>query len=162
GQADAAPRPLRQALARRLFPSRWGGFGGGGRAELFPGVAAVVGAVQAAAGPAADELPGAAAGPPQGGAEDARAVWVAADVDGAGVGGLFEDLLPGLAAVGGAVDAALGVGAEGAAEDGGVGDVGVARVDDNLADLAGLFPEVFPGLAAVGRAVDAVAGGDVA
>src|SRR5262249_55876440 len=99
---------------------------------------------------------------PQGGEEHARVARVEADVDGAGVGVLAEHLLPGLAAVGGAVDAALGVGAEGVAQDRGVGDVGVMRVDDELADLPGLPPDVLPGLAAVGALVEAVAGGDVA
>src|SRR5262249_33497079 len=73
-----------------------------------------------------------------------------------------QHLLPGLAAVGGAVDAALGVGAEGVAEDSSVGDVGVFRVDDHLPDLPLLFPDVLPALAAVGGAVAAVAGGGVA
>ena len=49
----------------------------------------------------------------------------------AGVGVLEQDALPRLAAVGGAIDAALGVGAEGLAEDGGEGDVGVLGMDDD-------------------------------
>ena len=82
---------------------------------------------------------------------------VEGDVDGAGVGVLEEHLLPGLAAVGRAVDAALRVRAEGVAEHGREGDVGVGRVDDHRADLALLLPDVLPGLAGVGRFVDAVA-----
>src|SRR5207302_918051 len=98
--------------------------------ELLPGVAAVGRAVQAAAGPAAGQLPGAAAGLPQGGEQHARVGRVEANLDGAGVGVLLEDLLPGLAAVGGAVDAARG---------------GAGVVDERIAGDAG-------------RAADAAAG----
>ena len=48
------------------------------------------------------------------------------------------------------------------AEHRGEGDVGVRRMDDDLADLPLLLPDVLPGLAAVGGLVDAVAGHDVA
>src|SRR5205085_1837747 len=145
-QADAAPNAGGQAVA----------------GELLPGVAAVGRAVQATAGAAAGEVPRPPPRLPQGGEQHARVVRVEGDVDGAGVGVLLEDLLPGLAAVGGAVDAALGVGAERLAEDGGEGDVGVLRVDGDLTDLTFLLPDVGPVLTGVGRAVEAVARLDVA
>ena len=73
-----------------------------------------------------------------------------------------EDLLPRLPAVPRAIDAALRVRAEGLAQDGRVGDVGVCRVDDHRADLAVLLPHVLPRLAGVGGLVDAVSLCDVA
>src|SRR5262249_42947549 len=115
-----------------------------------------------AAGAAARQLPRPPPRLPQPGEEDARVVRVEADVRGAGVAVLVEDLLPGLAAVGGAVDAALLVGPEGVAEDRREGNVGILRVDDAGADLALLLPVVLPGPAGVGGLVDAVAGRDVA
>src|SRR5262249_1671745 len=98
--------PFGRPLPGDFSPLVGGGGGGAGGAGCFRGGGAAGGGGRPPAGPAADELPGAAAGLPQGGEEDARVVGVEADVDGAGVGVLFEDLLPGLAAVGGAVDAA--------------------------------------------------------
>jgi len=74
----------------------------------------------------------------------------------------FGEHVEALAAVPRAVDAALGVGAEGVPQDGGVGDVGIGRVDDQRADLTLLFPDVLPGLAGVQRLVDAVTRADVA
>src|SRR5713101_1654572 len=129
---------------------------------MFPGVAAVGGMVQSAAGAAAREAPGSPPRLPQGREQDARVGWVHAEVDGPGIGVFSEDLLPGLAAVAGAVDAALRVGPEGMAQDGRVGQVGVLGMHDDPADLPLLLPDVFPGFAAVGGAVDAVAGLDVA
>src|SRR6185503_9567836 len=74
----------------------------------------------------------------------------------------LEHLLPGLAAVFRAVDAALGVRSERVSEHGGEGDVGIGRVDDHRADLPLLLPDLRPGLAGVRRLVDAVARRDVA
>src|SRR5262249_17538095 len=84
GGAGAGPDARRQALAL----------------ELLPGVAAVGRAVQTAAGAAAGEVPRPPPRLPQGGEQHARVVRVEGDIDGAGVGVLLEDLLPGLAAVG--------------------------------------------------------------
>src|SRR5207245_2309219 len=120
------------------------------------------GNVQPAAGAAAGHLPRFAHGLPQRGVDDEGVVRVETDVDGAGLGVFLEHLLPVLAAVPGAVDAALRVGSEGMAQDGGEGDVRVARMHNHLGDLALLLPDVLPVLAAVGRFVDAVADGDVA
>src|SRR3989441_11976954 len=85
-------------------------------------------------------------------------VRIEADIDRAGLLVLVEDLAPGLAAVGGAEHAALGVGAEGMAEGRDENDIGILRVDDQRADLAGV-PEagVAPGPAAADRLVDAIA-----
>src|SRR5207247_5339281 len=118
--------------------------------------------VQAAARAAAGHLPWTPARLPQPGEQDVRVRRVEADVRGARVGVLLEDLLPGPAAVPGAVHATFGIGAEGVAQDGREGDVRVLRVDDHRADLSVLLQDVGPGLAAVGRLVDAVSGGDVA
>src|SRR5262249_41574055 len=126
--------------------------------QLLPAVAAVARDVEATSRPAARHLPGAAAGLPEAGEDDVGV----ARVRGAGPFVLLQHLLPGLTAVFGAVDAALRVGAEGVAEDGGEGDVGIAGVDDHGADLPLLCPDVGPGLAAVDRLVDAVAGPHVA
>ena len=73
-----------------------------------------------------------------------------------------EDALPGFSAIGGAVEAALFVGAVGVAGDGDEDAVGVAGIDGDLADLLAVAEaEVGPGFAAVGGFVDAVAGGEV-
>src|SRR5262249_11241988 len=102
-------------------------------------------------------LPRLAPGLPQSGEEDARVGRVEADIRSARVAVLAQYLLPGLAAVGGAIDPALAVGTEGVAEDRREGDVRVGRVDGHGADLALLLPDVLPGLTGIGGFVDAVA-----
>src|SRR5262249_240480 len=129
GDADLPPDAVRQALA----------------GELLPGVAAVARDVEPAPRPAALEVPRVAAHLPEAGEDRVGVAGVEGDVRGTGVGVLLEHLLPAFAAVAGAVDAALGVGAEGVSEDGGEGDVGVARIDRHLADLPDLAPDVGPG-----------------
>jgi hypothetical protein len=79
-------------------------------------------------------------------------------------GGIVEkqDLLPRAPTVGGAEHAALRVRPERVAHGRDVGAVGVAGVDDDVADLLGVAePEVLPARAAVGGAVDAGAVGEV-
>ena len=72
-------------------------------------------------------------------------------------------LLPGLAAVGRLVEAALAAGGPERSLRGDVDDVRVARIDDDLGDVLGLLEaHVRPALAAVEAAVDAVAVADVA
>src|SRR4029077_19370313 len=144
--ADLPPDPLRQAVA----------------GDLFPGVAAVAGDVEAAPRAAALQVPGVAPGLPEAGEDEVGVRGGYRHIKGAGLRVLLQHLLPGLAAVVGAVDAPLRVVAEGAAEDGGVGDVGVGRMEGHLADLPFLRPDVRPGLAGVERLVDPVAGADVA
>ena len=76
---------------------------------------------------------------------------------------MMEDQLPGLAAVGGAIDAALRVGGEGIAQGGDVDDVGIRGMDADGGDLADVAQaDEGPGLAGVGGLVDAAADGDVA
>ena len=144
--AHLAPDALGEPLAR----------------DLLPRVAAVARDVERGAGAAAHQLPGPAPRLPQPGEHDARVLRVERDVGGAGVRVRVEDLLPRLPAVARAIDAALGVGAEGLAEHGRVGDVGVCRVDDHRADLAVLLPHVLPRLPGVRGLVDAVSLPDVA
>src|SRR5260370_1325308 len=84
--------------------------------------------------------------------------------DGAG-GAIIEvqNFLPGFAAIARAKDAALAVFAVGVAESGDKGNIGIGRMDDDLADVARVLqPDVVPGLAAVVRTIDAIAEGDVA
>src|SRR5262249_26034520 len=130
--------------------------------EFFPRVAAIVGAVQATARAAAGETPRRSPGLPQTRKENARVRRVKADIDRAGIGVLLEDLLPRLAAIGGAIDAALGVGAERAAKDCGVGEHRIGPMYDHTADLSFLLPDMLPALAAVAGFVDAIPRLDVA
>src|SRR4029450_8753404 len=72
-----------------------------------------------------------------------------------------EHLLPARAAVAGAVDTAIRMRTVDMPERGDVDDAGVARVDDDAADLArGFGPEGPPCPSRVRRLVDAVAVGD--
>ncbi len=96
------------------------------------------------------------------GEQDARIVRIETDVGSAGVFADEQHALPRLAAVGGAIDAALLVGAEGVAKDRGISNVGIRRMHDHGADLPDLLPDVLPRFAGVGRFVDAVARLDVA
>src|SRR5207244_4124574 len=118
--------------------------------------------VKAAAGTATGHLPGPAAGLPHAGEKNARVGGIEADVATAGVGVLDQDALPKLAAVGGAVDAALRARAKGVAQDRGKCDIRIGRVNDHRADLPLLLPDLLPGFARVGGLVDAVARCDVA
>jgi len=81
--------------------------------ELFPSCAGVGGAVNAAAGTAAGERPGRAPGFPQRGEQDVGILRIERHVDRTGVLVFVENLVPGLAAVGGAKDAAFCVGSVG-------------------------------------------------
>src|SRR5207248_9515053 len=78
-----------------------------------------------------------------------------------GIARIAQDQRPGLAAIGGAVDAALLAVAPELAGDAGVDEVGILRVYDHAGDAFGLgHAHVLPGLAAVGGLVDAVADRD--
>ena len=107
-------------------------------------------------------MPRGAARLPDAREEDCRIGRIHLDVGRAGVVVFFQHLAPGLAAVAGAIHAALGVRSERVAQHRGERDIGVGRMDDHLTDLPLLLPHVRPRLAAVRRLVDAVAGGDVA
>ena len=143
GEADAAEVALRQAVVL---------------GQPLPAVAAVVGDVEPRARPAGAEEPGPAPVVPQCGEELVRVGGVHHQLGAAAALVGVEDALPGLAAVGGPEDAALGVLAPLLALGGDVGDVGVGGMQDDAADALGLVePQVMPGAAGVERAVDAVA-----
>ena len=131
--------------------------------QVGPCVAAVRRPPQAALRPCADEAPGSSEHLPHRGVEDSGVVGVHRQVDRAGPVALEQDALPRAAAVGGAEDAALLVGAEGVSERRDVEPVGVARVDPYAGDVPRVVEaDVLPGGAGVGGAVYAVAVGDVA
>ena len=149
GDADASEAALRE--------------GGKAASERVPGGAAVGGFEEAAVGAGEGAvLPGTLLRLPEDGVDGLGIARVEGEVDGAGAFVLVEHLLPGLAAVGGAEDAALGVGAVGVAEGGDEEAVGIARVDEDGGDLLGVAEsEVTPGLAGVGGLVHAVADGEI-
>src|SRR5207302_517730 len=107
-----------------------------------PGLAAVVGLVDAGLVPKLDPRRGAGEGVAAegigAGVEDLRVGRVDGQVGGAG--GVIDEqhLFPGLAGVGGLEDAALGVGPPGVAQGGDVNDVGVLGVNDDPADVPGV------------------------
>ena len=128
-----------------------------------PGHAAVARGEEPAAGTAAVAAPGVDLERPHPGEEDARVLRVHRDVGAAGVLVGEERLGPGLAAVGGAEDAALLLRAVGVAERARQHDVGILRVDHEARDAAGLLQaHERPGLAGVHGLVDALAERDVA
>src|SRR6185369_3749446 len=140
GEADAPHLFLRQA---------------GG--ELAPGGAAVTALVDRRAGAAVDQRPDLALPLIGGGIEDVGVARVHRQVGDAGVLVDREDRFPGLAAVGGLVEAAVAARipqrALGRDED----HVRIARIDDDLPNVLGaLETHIDPGLAAVDRLVDAV------
>ena len=146
GQADAA-----QVL------------GGQAGLELRPGGAAVGRFVDGALRAAVDQRPDVPAALVGGGEQHVGVARIEDDVGDAGVLADGQHLLPGLAAVGGLVQAAVAARPPERSLGGDVDDVGVARVDDDLADVLGLLQaHVLPDLAAVVGAVDAVAVADAA
>ena len=131
--------------------------------DVGPGLAAVSGLVEAAAGTAARHLVLDSVRLPQCGVENIRVVGVDHDVHRAGPGVLEQRALPGLAAVAALEHAALFTGAVVEAEAGDVDDVGVGGMDANLGNGVGVLEaDVGPFLATVHRLVDAVAGHDIA
>src|SRR6185295_12882056 len=131
--------------------------------ELLPGGAAVGGPVDAALGAAVDQGPDVAAPLVGGGVEHVGVARVHHHVGDAGVLADRQHLLPGLAAVGGLVEAAVAARRPQRALGRHVDGVRVAGIDEDLADVLGtLEPDVLPTLAAVDRLVDAVAVGDAA
>src|SRR6185369_6685174 len=89
----------------------------------LPRVAPVARDVEAAARTAARHVPGPAPRLPQAGEDDARIRGVDGHVAGPRVRVLLQDLLPGLAAVAGAIHAALRIRSEGVPEHGREGDL---------------------------------------
>src|SRR6202022_3118055 len=112
---------------------------------------------------AADQLVGPADRLPERRVDDARVRRIDAHVDAAGFRSAGQDLLPRLAAITGAKDAAFGVGPVRVSERGDVGRVGILRMHPDLADVPRVLEsEMRPRLAAVGRAVRPVPVRDVA
>jgi len=103
------------------------GFAGKAFGELMPGVAAVGGFVESAAGAvvAAADAPGRTARRPEAGEDDLRVAGIEDEVHASGVFIFVENFLEGLAAVEGAEDAALGVGAVGVSLSGDEEAVGI-------------------------------------
>ena len=131
--------------------------------DLGPVVAAVGGLEEAAAGSAAREAPRRAVGVPDGGVQHLRVIGVERKIHGAGATVAEQYFLPGLAAIPGAEDAALGVGAVGVAERRNVDQVGIGGVHANARDRLRIGEaHVLPGLAGVDGFVHAVALHDVA
>ena len=147
GEANAPVDARRQAAA----------------AEQLPGAAAVHTLVESGAGAARREAPGRALHLPQGRVEYIAVGGVELHVDGAGVHVLEEHLLPVGAAVHGAEDTPLGIGAVGVAQGRHEHPVGVLGIHHHPTDVPRV-PQTHgrPSLAAVVGLVDAGAVGDVA
>src|SRR5262245_35518096 len=120
-------------------------------ADVLPGITAVEAAPDAAVLAAGGHEIRPARGLPAVGVEDARVGRVHREVIDAGPVALEEDALPGLPAVGRAVETAVWVLAPDVAEGGRVDEVRVGGVDDDRADVLGLGqPHVAPGHTGVG------------
>src|ERR1051325_5081723 len=146
--ADLPDRPFGQAFIAR---------------QLRPCVAAVRRFEDAGAGAAALQSPGLTDNLPESGVENIGVCRVEDEIDRARLVVTIENLLPGLAAVFRAEDAALSVRAEGVPERRDVDDIRVARVNAHAPYLPRVFEaHALPGLARVGRFVDAVAVRDIA
>ena len=131
--------------------------------QLGPLRAAVGRLVERALGTAADELPDGAPALIGRGIEHVGILRIHHHVGDAGVGADGQDGLPGLAAVGRLVEAAVAAGVPQRADRAHVDDVRVARIDEDVLDVLGVLePHPRPRLAGVGRLVDAVAVADAA
>ena len=149
GQADAAKRDGRPALAAKHAPAR-----------------PAVGRAPDGAARARDRreiaLPGILARLPGGGEDDVRVLGIGGQINGAGVVIDRQGAGPGLAAVGGAKHTAIGAGLEEITHGGDQNLVGIGRVDQNAPDVAGLLQaERLPALAAVDGLEHARAAGHV-
>ena len=126
--------------------------------HLVPALAAVIGAPECAASAAAIE---AASTTPTLIARREQHIAVRRIHGDVGEAGVFVDVLdlgPGLAAVGGLVDAAIGVRSKQMARRRHVHDLRIARINHDTRDRLHLLqPHIREGLAAVGRLVDTVA-----
>src|SRR6185437_9994187 len=133
--------------------------------DVGPGGASVFAEVDAAAGGAGVAGPDAAELSPSlhhhlpgAGEQDVGVMGVHGEAGAAGVGIDEERAGPIRAAVGGLVDAALLLGAGGAAEGTDINGSRVGGIDDDAADAAGVLEaHVLPSLAAIAGLVDAVA-----
>src|SRR5207237_351685 len=127
--------------------------------ELPPGGAAVAGLEQPAAGPLPGAVfPGTLPRRPEDSINGLGGGRIERQGNGTRVFVLVKYLLPRVAAVGRAKDAALGVGAVRVTEHRDKHAASVARIDDERADLLSVAQaDMPPGLAAVGGSVDPVA-----
>ena len=126
--------------------------------ETLPGGASVPRDPEAAAGPAAVEMPRLHLELPHAGEQRVGVAGVDGEVRAAGVRVHEQRAGPGPAAVRGAVHATLLLGPVGAPERAHEHDVGARRVDDDARDPPGrIEPHVLPAAARVGGAVHAVA-----
>ena len=100
--------------------------------EFLPAVPAVAGLVQPAAFTAGLDEPGLASVMPHAGIQDARVGRVHRKIRSARVRVGFEDLFPGIPAIGGPVNAPLLVGPPDLALNGHVGDIRILGVDFNF------------------------------
>ena len=147
GHADLSVWPLRQAVFL----------------DVLPGRAAIVRAVEAAARASARHAPRSAPCLPQRRKKNVWIMRIEGYIDAAGVFVFVENLLPCLSAVGRAEDAAFGVRPVGMPQGRDEGDIGIRRINNDLADRARIVQaNVLPGLAAVQRLVDTIAVRDVA
>src|SRR5688500_18607014 len=117
--------------------------------QLLPGVAAITRHMHAAAWPAAGHVPGCAARLPEAREDDVRIRRIERDIRRAGLCVLLVHLLPCLAAIDRAIDAAFRVWSEGMAKDGGKRDVGILWMHHHRADLSFLLPHMRPVLARI-------------
>lgn len=137
--------------------------GGNAVGYFAPGGPGIFGLEQARLGTAADEKADVAAALVGGGEKDIGIARVHDDFGDAGVFADGEDGFPGLAAVGGFVEAAVAAGRPKGTLGGDIDDLGIARVNKNSLDVLGVFQAgAGPGLAGIGALVDAVAEADAA
>src|SRR6516165_1665659 len=125
--------------------------------HVLPADSPIARTVEPTSRTSAREIPGLPPGLPQGCVDDARIMRIETDIDRTGVLILVEHLGPGLAAIGSAKYAALGIWSEGVAQCRDQHDVRIVRVDDQRPDLPRV-PEadVAPGFTPIDRLVDAV------
>ena len=126
--------------------------------QFFPGESAVGGLVNRAVRAAAVEAIRSASALVSGGIEGFRAFGIHGNVAYAGVVIDFQDLLPGLAAIAGLVNAPLRVGSPKMTLCRHINDFRIFRMNDDSADVVCFFQShVLPGLAGIEGLVNAVA-----
>ena len=133
-----------------------------GLRDVRPRVTAVTGFPQPAFGAATVQCPEATIHLPDARVEDAGVLLVEGQVHSTGFVTHKKDVLPGRSTIHRFIDTPFRVGAESMAQRGDVDDIGVARMNADLADVTGVGQAaVSPRLAAVAGLVDAVTVADV-
>ena len=131
--------------------------------EFFPGCSAVAGTIKTASCTPAIQAPRGPPSLPQCSEQDIGVAGIEHHVDAPGLGILIEHLLPGLAAILSAEDAALFVIGKGMSERRDKGDVRILRVHGEAPDGMRVGkPNKLPGLPGVDRLVNTVSTDDVA